>query len=488
MGRQAVKRVLRWVLGLIVVLAALGFAFYLILQPPAPLPLPEPGAVLNDVTVIEPGQGRIEHQRLVVKGATIEAIEAAQPGGGPYAGTFVLPGLTDMHVHFPPASLPGQTELFAFLFLYHGVTAVRDAGDVDGTASEPARRGISDRRFPGPRVQSCGPFVDAEPLRWKNSLFARNPEEGRRAVQTLAERGYDCVKAYNELDAETLAAIRDEAKARGLPVIGHVPHRVPYEEAKLDDAQHLIGIPPPLADPSIRFPLSLVAFQQLDDARLDFMISESLRSNIASTPTLVTIDRLIHTEDHARMLQEPDLQLLPRFYREVIWSPTGGTSAAAGLRSEDFAMVRDAFARMKRTVRRLHDGGVRIHTGTDTLIAFVVPGASLHRELRILVDAGFTPEEALALSMHDSADFLRVKGLGTLRPGAPADLLVFREDPTQRLDALDSLVAVIRDGRLYSREDLDAQLKRYQDHFNGKLYDAIVTPLVRRALASATSH
>jgi imidazolonepropionase-like amidohydrolase len=117
----------------------------------------------------------------------------------------------------------------------------------------------------------------------------------------------------------------------------------------------------------------------------------------------------------------------------------------------------------------------------------VVPGASLHRELRLLVDAGFTPEEALTLSMRDSAEFLGVPGLGSLRVGAPAELLIFREDPTRSLDALDSLAGVVREGRLYTREMLDAQLARYRGHFEGALYDAIVTPLVRRALAAARS-
>jgi hypothetical protein len=299
----------------------------------------------------------------------------------------------------------------------------------------------------------------------------------------VAERGYDCVKAYNSLDAATLAAVREEAAARKLPVIGHVPYAVPFEEARLDDAQHLIGVPTRHPDPNVRFPHVLSRWEELDAARIDRIAAASVANHTAHTPTLVTIDRLIHTEDLAAALREPDAQLLPRFYREVVWSPNGGTSPAAGLRAEDFAMVRRAFAEMKRTVRALYERGAEIHTGTDSLVAFVVPGASLHRELRLFVDAGFTPEEALAISMRTSAAYLGVEGLGTLRPGAPAELLVFRDDPTRSLDALGSLVAVIRDGRLYTREALDAQLARYRAHFDGALYDAIVTPIVRRALA-----
>ena len=72
----------------------------------------------------------------------------------------MIPGLIDMHVHFPPDTGLRQTELFALLFLDHGVTTVRDAGDVDGTATAPARDAAKSGAFPVPRVLACGYFVD----------------------------------------------------------------------------------------------------------------------------------------------------------------------------------------------------------------------------------------------------------------------------------------------------------------------------------------
>lgn len=476
------RRLVRFMLFALLAVAALGAGLYSIVAPPAPLVLPPQGVTLDDVTLIRPGQEREEHRRLVVTGSAIERIDAAPPGsGGAFAGTYVLPGMNDLHVHFPPASPLGQSELFAFLFLYHGVTGVRDAGDVDGTATEPVRRGVAEGRLPGPRVVACGMFVDGDPPLWKNTLVARNPSEGRAAVEALAARGFDCVKAYNELDADTLAAIREAAHARGLPVIGHVPRRISYELARLDDVQHLTGVPGP--DPSLRFPFVLRAWDDFDAARLEQVIAESLRSGIANTPTLVTLDRLIASEDEAEVTAEPDVRLLPRMYRDVVWSPRGGTSVAGQMSAEDFAMVRRAFAAAKRTLRAMAERGVALHTGTDTLIAFVVPGASLHRELRIWVDAGLTPEQALAASMRESAAALGVPGLGELRAGAPAELVIFREDPTRSLDALDSIAGVVRDGRLYTQEALAAQLARYRAHFDSALYDALVTPLIRRMLA-----
>jgi hypothetical protein len=267
-----------------------------------------------------------------------------------------------------------------------------------------------------------------------------------------------------------------------------VPYRVDYEVAQLDDAQHLIGFQPPPADPTTKFPFLMADWERLDPGRTERLIAASVRAKIASTPTLVTVDRLIHSEDYPAMLREPDAQLLPAFYRDVVWNPVGGTNVAGQMKPEDFAMLRRAHEIQKRTVKRMYDAGVEIHTGSDALIPFVVPGASLHRELRIFVDAGFTPEEALALSTRTSAAYLGVPNLGSLEVGAPADFVIFREDPTRSLDALDSIAAVVRDGRLYPRAVLDEQLAKYQAHFNTPLYEAIVTPLVRRALAQAREH
>ena len=116
--------------------------------------------------------------------------------------------------------------------------------------------------------------------------------------------------------------------------------------------------------------------------------------------------------------------------------------------------------------------------------SFVVPGASLHRELRLFVRAGLSPDEALAISTGASAEALGVPELGLLRPGAPAEMLLFAEDPTADLAALETLLGVVRDGRLYTRAELEEQLARYRAHFDGAVYDALLTSIVRRAIAT----
>jgi imidazolonepropionase-like amidohydrolase len=128
---------------------------------------------------------------------------------------------------------------------------------------------------------------------------------------------------------------------------------------------------------------------------------------------------------------------------------------------------------------------VRIHAGTDVGNPFLVPGASLQEELHHLVDAGLSPEEAWVTATRGPGEFLGDPGLGRVEPGAPADLLWFREDPTRDLDALATLEAVVADGRLYRREELDAALERARRRYRGWLYDRVSMAIGARRRAEA---
>ena len=467
------------VVALLLVVAA-GAGLWWALLPPAPTPPPARGVVLADVTLVQPGEGRLAGRRVVVEGGVIRSIGPAE-GTDALAGVFALPGLVDMHVHFPPAMPLGQTELFSLLYLAHGVTGVRDAGDADGTSTAPAREGVRAGRFPGPRIFACGPLVDGPEPRWPNTIVLREPAEAAAAVERIAREGFDCVKVYDSLTPEVLATVREAARAQGLPVIGHVPRRVPFEEARLDDVQHLTGV---TGSGDLRpFPQTLDRWRTLDEARIRFVVETSRALGIAHTPTLVSLERFAAMEDYAAVRESADAKLLPGLYRDVTWSPTEGLPFLRGRPAAEYALFRDGLERGKTFVARLHEAGVPIHAGTDTLLPFLVPGAALQREVRILAEAGLGPEAALAAATSVPGAALQLAGLGRLEVGAPADLALFREDPTRDLAALGTLEAVVADGRLYTRADLEARLARYRAHFDGALFDAVSKAATRRVIA-----
>jgi hypothetical protein len=205
-------------------------------QLPVVLDVPAQGAVLEGVTVINPGHPPEPGRRVVIEGGRIARIEAGPASAsGAYAGSYVLPGLTDMHVHLPINMSLRQVELFGFLFLAYGVTTVRDAGSIDGSSLEYRER-MRRAEFPGPRIYACGPFVDGDPPRWPARSGA-HAGRGPAVVDELA-----ALVSTPSTDGRTQYPGSDpRGRREGLPVIGHVPTRVPYETALLDDAQHLIG-------------------------------------------------------------------------------------------------------------------------------------------------------------------------------------------------------------------------------------------------------
>jgi imidazolonepropionase-like amidohydrolase len=481
------RTILRILLVLLALLLVAGGLAWRALRPPEPLAPPAPGVVLADVTVVNPGSGRLEHRTVRALGDRIASIEATGARGGaeaPFAGRTVLPGLVDMHVHFPPPMGLGQSELFAFLFLYHGVTTVRDAGDIDGTATAPVRDGVREGRFAGPRVFACGYFLDGPGALWPHALVVRDAAEAAAAVQRIAAEGYDCVKVYDGLSADALAGAKREAAKLGLPVIGHVPRAVPFFDAHLDDVQHFTGIG--RVDGDLRpFPKGIGPWADLTDADLDALARRIAAAGIAVTPTLVSGEGLAASRDPEAARRMPAPQLLPRIYRDVVWS-RDGSRLLRDLAPEDYARLEVMRERERRLLKALSDAGAEIHAGSDTLTTFVVPGASLHEELRLFVRAGLTPEQAWAAATRASGAFLGRRShtaLGVVEAGGPADLLVFREDPTRDLAALGTLEAVVAAGRLYPRAALDAQLARYRAYADGRLFDAVSVAVTRRVLA-----
>ena len=433
--------------------------------------MPPRGVVIKAVTVVQPGQARLRDHTVVVEAGHIAAIRPAtdeERAEAPAEERFVLPGLIDMHAHFPPIAVFGIKEHYALLFLRHGVTTVRDAGDVMGSATGPIRDAFRQGTFPVPRVFACGPFVDGPGGRWPNTETVESAEAARAAVMRIADAGFDCVKAYDNLSVETLEGVKEAAHERGLPVIGHVPYRLRFEEARLDDVQHLTGVP---FEDGVRFPHTIRLWPGLSPERIDAIVRAAVEHDIAVTPTFVVRDRFGSWTDPDLLAWAPDATLLPRVFRELVWIRPPWEEA-------DFLAFRESFAYEAALVRRLHDAGARVHLGTDALAIVVVPGTSMGREMRLFQKAGFSVEETFHLATRGNGASLPLEQLGELRAGAPADLLVFSEDPTRNLDALADLEMVVSDGRPYPTHLLDAQLARYEGHFQGAFFDRVLGAVV----------
>jgi hypothetical protein len=482
-------RIVQWLVGAGALLAGAVVAVLIVLWPPAPLVVPQQDFALVGVTIVNPGRGRKPNQRIQIHAGRIKSITDDSPvlPDSPdvhrYTGAYVLPGLIDMHVHHPAAVQAFDVHLFELLYLKYGVTAVRDAGSFDGSILS-LRSRVARGELAGPRIFACGPIIDGDPPTWPGLpgfVVVHNRGEAERAADQAAATGVDCIKAYQNLTPDELDGLRDAATRHHLPLIGHVPFAVPLELAHLDDVQHLTGVPRVAwkrsSSSSEGLRELLHEWEGIDDAWIDAVVRISAEQHLVHTPTIIVIDQITRLGDYPALSEEPDAHMLPRYYRELIWKPGGSFNAQAFISPppQDPERIR---VKVRALVRKLHAAGVTLHIGTDTLNPFVVPGVSLHQELGNFVESGFTPEEALAAATSGNGAALPEPGLGTIAEGAPADLIVLRDDPTRDLAALSTIEAVIANGRFYSSATLEAALVPYRAKLGG-LTDSIGLVIAR---------
>jgi len=472
----------RIAIGLAFVLALIGGWVFIQLQPPKSARAAADDFVLTDVTVIEPTLSRDTKVTLRVVNGGIQRGSDRIDGAvaiPELSHTYVLPGLVDMHAHLPPDTPLKLSGYYSLLFLAHGVTTIRDAGDPDGTAVPAARRAIEDGEFPGPRIVSCGPFVaGAEPRRWPNTEIVDEPGDAEHIASKIARAGHSCIKAYEDLSVEKIVALKAAAQRHGLQLIGHVPSRLSYEEALIPDVQHFFGVPPAESLRRDHVLNRTADWQDVDDARLEAIVQTTLDHGIINTPTLVSSHRLLLYRDYEAAKNDPAVVLLPRIFSDVVWNPVSGIPFWREI-GDFLPSLEEALSKKLDLVGRLYRAGAKLQLGTDTQQPFVVPGAGFQEEMMLFVRAGIPLEEVWAMATWKQGETL-MPDLGRLTDGAPADLLVFQEDPTQSLEALGTLVAVVAQGKLYLREEIDRSVERYRAHFRGGLVDKISLPIARQ--------
>ena len=473
------------------VVAVIGVLAWSALQVPEP-PGPSRTFSLVDVTIVEPGVRRRPHQTLSVRRGDIRHVRQASSADdagllGGFKGAFVVPGLVDLHAHLPPDNALALTPYVQLLYLAHGVTSIRDAGDIDGTAILAAKR-VRREGFPGPRVFACGPFVGGSPARWKNTEILERPEDAEAVVAKLAARGFDCVKSYDGLDVARIRALEAAADRHGLRFIVHVPEGLAYEEALVRDVQHLLGVPPPASLPHAHILDRVADWHAVDEARMDVVDRATLEHGIVNTPTLVATQQLLLYDNFQVARDDPTVKLMPRLYRDVVWHPRRGLPVYRELSSPEWLpKLKDAYAKKLQLVRRLHEAGAQLRIGTDTQQPFVVPGASVLEEMRLFRSAGVGVEDTLAIATVRAAADLPLARLGQLDPGAPADFLVLRHDPTVDPDAIRSLEAVVVRGRLYTKEQLDRARREHRRRHGGLLFDRMSVWATRRIMGSVVT-
>ncbi|MBI1210966.1 MAG: amidohydrolase family protein [Alphaproteobacteria bacterium] len=463
--------------------------------------LPSPVAASNEVQryiKVPAGQIALRHVRIIdgtgaatQQDRTIlivqDRIRAVQDDGAPIpsgyktldlAGSTVLPGIVGMHDHIfhiarpnleenghfdSPLIVPQMTFAAPRLYLANGVTTIRTTGSVEPYTDLNLKHAIDKGELPGPHMDVTGPYLEGATSPFIVMHRIQNTDDARRTVAFWADEGATSFKAYMNITRGELKAAIDEAHRRGLKITGHLC-AVTYDEAAdlgIDNLEHGFfvntandpGRQPDVCPSTVGAPT--IENMDPDGLAAKALIAHLISRHVAVTSTLPAFEPLFdeHSSLYAKSLEAMSREaregyLLVR--RRLMNAPEQARKAREKRWRNDLALE-----------RKFVDAGGLLMSGPDpTSTGGIVPGYGDLRGIELLVEAGFTPLEAVKIATLNGAIFLGVADrIGSIAPGKNADLIIVQGDPSQSIADIEQVQLVFKDGVGYDPDKLVASVK-----------------------------
>ncbi|MGA8044074.1 MAG: amidohydrolase family protein [Terracidiphilus sp.] len=436
-----------------------------------------PVVVLDHVTVIDgTGAAPQADMRIVVDHGKIAAVEKADSGGATRPGAKVLdltgktviPGLVGMHEHLfysePTSSnlrglVGGElVDTAPRLYLAAGVTTARTTGSVAPYTDLNIRKDIDAGKVPGPKLDVTGPYLEGNPPLIEQMHILTGPADARTMVDYWVGQGATSWKAYMHISPEELKAAIAEVHARGEKITGHLCS-VGFTEAAdmgIDNLEHGIAVDTEFTPgrKEGECPANAEAYMAehvaMDSAPVMAMIHELVQRHVAVTSTLAVLESLEPGHPPmAFMLRERD-SMAP-----TVWS---GVLTTRGMIQERAAKS-DWPVLMKKEMqfeREFVAAGGLLMAGCDpTAYGAVLPGFGDQRNLELLVEAGFTPVEAIRIATLNGATYLgKSTSIGSIAAGKDADLVVLEGNPAEKIENVEKVETVFKDGVGYDAAKL----------------------------------
>jgi enamidase len=424
-----------------------------------------PVVALTNARVIDgTGAPAKERQTLILRGGTIAALGDATGVPVPadahvvdLAGKTVIPGFVMVHEHLYYPTGPqvyGQLgQSFVRLYLAGGVTTMRTGGNVNGFMDLKLKTLIDQGQQPGPAIDATAPYLNGSNA-FLQMHALKDEAEARRHVAYWADMGATSFKAYMSITRAQLGAAIDEAHERGLKVTGHLCS-VTYAEAAdlgIDNLEHgflaatdFVAGKKPDTCPGQGAGQRTIADLDENGDPFRALVKKLVDRRVALTSTLTVFETFTPgrplppgLDVLAPQLEEPFLQAHAR----VAKNPQ---SVYAKLFPKAMALEH-AFAKA---------GGLLI-AGTDpTGSGGVIPGFANQRQIELLVEAGFTPAEAISIGTLNGATYLgREARIGSLAVGKQADLVVINGNPSTTIADIRNVETVFKQGVGYDPKKL----------------------------------
>lgn len=382
-------------------------------------------------------------------------------------GKFLIPGLSDMHVHLEGDAwnimfegkskfTPKEIDFNDILFLYiaNGITTI----DVLFAFPEHLvlREKIRKKEMLGPRLV-LSRMIDGAGKAWPPPLgvWINNAEEAKNAIIEMHQQGYDRVKVYSFLDKASYDTIIATAKRLNMPVDGHVPFSTSVEHV-LASGQKMIAHVEEIAKFADGFtPEQVTHFADML-AKSNTWVTSSLILNYNLNALL---------KDSAGEFSKPGTEYLHpmcagvwKYVYQHIYKPIP--------EKHRLNLITEYNSFQKPFTYEFYKKGGKLLSGTDALVPSTIPGLSLHQELGQLVSSGLTPYEALRVSTTNACEFLNElsKG-GTIEPGKDANLVLLDSNPLQDISNTKKIAGVMTQNQWLPKTKIDKRLLEIKESY-----------------------
>lgn len=449
--------------------------------------------IIENINIIDPVDGLFKNKTLVIKeNKIIEIFNSNEikisKKNKTYKGDdkFIIPGLWDSHVHF--AFQVELADSMMNLFLYHGITSLRDTGGPFDFVNKFKQNSIKNPKTKA-RLKIAGPLLDGEFNVYDGSdhthplLSIKNSdeEELKKNVELLIEKGVDFLKAYEMLSPDQFNTLTELAKKNGLKLTGHVPLSLNVEIASnlgLNSIEHFRNIELSMtnqADELLEERKSILynksglkgsklrsllhgkqrmkSIYNLDSSRIEKVVDILAKNDTWQIPTLKLYKNFAF-KSYKEKEYLSYLELLPKNIRENWYKNIRGLDSNEDKERMDFIKWQSSM------VKYMHKKGVTFMAGTDAPIGFLVPGLSLHQEIEELCASGLSELEAIKTATINPAKYFNLEeSLGRIKQGYIADLIILDKNPLENISYTKSIQAVIKDGYFMNRSYLDSLIR-----------------------------
>lgn len=447
----------------------------------------QPLIALTHVRVIDgTGAPAQEDRTVVLRDGRIDAVTDAKiaPPRGAYVlnleGRSVMPGIVGMHNHLmytasinrddddkiPP---PGffVTEL-AFsaprMYLAAGVTTMRTTGSIEPYTDLNIRSQIEAFKIPGPHIDVTGPYLEGKDSFFPQLAVMGETEQVRKTVDYWVGEGVTSFKAYMNISEAVLGAAIDQAHQRGMKLTGHLCS-VDYRQAialGIDNLEHgpiftdTEFVPGRKKDSCPNAAELAKSWETLEvgSAPVQALIADLVRHKVAITSTLPVFEASITSRP---LLSRRQMAMMSAESLRSHLAERAASAASAGRSEKLEAALKKEMAFELAFVRA---GGLLLAGPDPTGNGGVLPGFGDQREIELLVEAGFTPVEAIHIATANGARYLgRLDSIGTIEKGKRADLVIVKGDPSRRITDIENVETVFKDGYGYDPAKLNASVR-----------------------------